>query len=64
MAIHHTGKNKHQRAGRPTPHGTGEQVEETSAPENEPETGPRRDALTDEYKNERGDVPGSREKSR
>jgi hypothetical protein len=66
MATDHSGKNKHQRAGRTTPHGTGEREPDTSSPgeqQADTESGARREAPP-EYQDEGSDVPGLRKKIR
>jgi hypothetical protein len=67
MATDHTGRNEHQRAGRASPHRTGERVVDTSVPRErkaEPASGPPRDPLPNEYQDERSDVPGLEKKLR
>ncbi len=66
MATDHPGKNQHRRAGRASPHGTGERViDATVATSEEPEAESLRREPPVEYKREQADdVPGVRKKIR
>lgn len=60
MATDHTGKKKHQRTGRASPHGPGERVIDAIVPaDREPEAESLRREPETEYKREQPtDVPG------
>ncbi len=65
MAIEHTGRRKHKRTGRTSPHGAGERVDETSARavSDEQRAGPPREEPS-RYQDEGSDVPGLKKKIR
>jgi hypothetical protein len=67
MAIDHTGKNKHKREGRTSPHGAGEpETDRTVTGEHagEEESGERRAPPAEYKREEASDVPGVKKKIR